>query len=71
MRASLIAGTILVLAGLLFLYLLRGLLIHIVLIALGVIGIVIAIVLIVVGLGLILGGAWSRGRWKRYTTVET
>jgi hypothetical protein len=70
-RASLIAGTIMVLVGLVFLYLLRGLLIHVILLVLGVIGIVIAIALIVVGLGLILGGGWGRGRWKRYITVET
>jgi hypothetical protein len=71
MRASLIAGIILVLVGLFLLYLLRGLLIQIILLALGVIGVVIAIILVIIGLGLIFGGMWGRGRWKRYITVET
>jgi Na+-driven multidrug efflux pump len=60
-----------VVLGFLLLYFLRGLLARLIVLILGVIGIVIALVLIAVGLGLIFGGRWARGRWRRYVTVET
>lgn len=61
---------VLLLVGLLLLYLLRGLVWHILVLLVQVIGIVVAIVLIIVGLGLLFGGRWRRGVWRRYV-VET
>lgn len=71
MRSSAILGLVMLVVGFLLLYLLRGLLVHFVFLILGAIGIVIALLLIAIGLGLIFGGSWGRGRWKRYVTVET
>jgi len=66
-RASAIAGLVLLVAGFLLLYLLRGLFIKIIVALIDVAGIVIALALILVGLGLIFGGRWFRGRWRRFT----
>jgi len=71
MRSSTILGFVMVVAGLFLLYILRGLLVHLIVLILGVAGIVIALLLIAIGLGLIFGGWWARGRWKRLVTVET
>jgi len=56
-----------VVLGFVLLYLLRGLLVHLIALILGVIGIVIALLLIAIGLGLIFGSWWARGRWRRFT----
>jgi len=54
-----------VLVGLVFLFLLRHLLVQVIVVLIGVIGLVIAFALIVVGLGLIFGGFWIKGRMIR------
>ena len=71
MRSSAILGSVMLVLGLALLYLLRGLVVHLIVLILGAIGIVIALLLIAIGLGLILGGPWGRGRWRRYGTVDT
>ena len=71
MRTSAVLGVVMLVLGFLLLYFLRGLLAHLIVLILGVIGIVIALLLIGIGLALIFGGPWGRGRWKRYVTVET
>jgi hypothetical protein len=59
-----------VVLGFVLLYLLRGLVVRLIVLILSVFGIVIALALIAVGLALIFGGPWGRGRWKRYVTVD-
>jgi hypothetical protein len=66
-----VVGTVFVLVGLIFLYLLRHLLVQVIVVLIGVIGLVIAFALIVVGLGLIFGGFWIRGRMRRYLVVSS
>jgi hypothetical protein len=60
MRSQVVFGLVLVLAGLVVLYLLRGVLFDLILLVLGVLG-------VLVGLGLVFGGLamifWSRRAW--------
>jgi len=71
MRSFAILGLVMVVLGFVLLYFLRGVFVHLIVLVLGVIGVIIALLLIAIGLGLIFGGRWARGRWRRYVTVET
>jgi len=55
-----------VVMGFLLLFLLRGLLLQVIVVVIGVIGLVAGFALIVVGLGLIFGRRTLRGRIRRY-----
>jgi hypothetical protein len=60
MRSQSILGFVLVLAGLVLLYVLRGVLLDLILLVLGFLGVLLAIVLVAGGLALIF---WPRRRW--------
>jgi hypothetical protein len=60
MRSQVILGVVLLLSGLFLLYLLRGLLFDLIILALEFIGLLIAFAFIVGGIGLIF---WSRRGW--------
>jgi len=60
MRSQTILGVVLVVAGLLLLYALRGVLVGLVLLVLVFLGVLLAFLLVAAGLGLIY---WSRRRW--------
>jgi hypothetical protein len=60
MRAQPILGLILVLAGLVLLYVLRGVFVDLILLVLGFLGVLLALILIAVGLAMVF---WSRRRW--------
>ena len=60
MRSQPIFGFVLVLAGLVLLYVLRGVFISLILLVLGSLGVLLALVLIAGGLAMIF---WSRRRW--------
>jgi hypothetical protein len=60
MESSDVIGLVLVLFGLALLYLLRGVLIQLIVLLLGVVGVVIALVLVFGGLAMIF---WPRRRW--------
>lgn len=60
MRSGAILGVVLVLAGLLLLFILRGVLLQLILLVLGVIGVFVGLVLVLGGLAMIF---WSRRRW--------
>jgi hypothetical protein len=62
MRGSSVAGLVLIAIGFIILFLLRGLLVRVILLLLGVFGLVIGFALIVIGLGLIFGGRAVK-RW--------
>jgi phosphoglycerol transferase MdoB-like AlkP superfamily enzyme len=68
-RRSAAIGVVFLLAGLLVLYLLRHLLFQVIFVLLGIVGLLIGFVLIVVGLGLIFGTFWMRGRMRRFLAV--
>jgi hypothetical protein len=55
MRSASVLGIVLVAIGVLLLYLLRSLLIHVIVVLLGIGGLVVGLIFIVVGLGLIFG----------------
>jgi len=60
MRPQPILGLVLVLAGLVLLYVLRGVFVDLILLVLGFLGVLLALVLILGGLAMIF---WSRRRW--------
>jgi hypothetical protein len=64
MRSSQLLGAVLFLAGLILLYLLRGVLFSLILLLIGFVGVVIAFILIFVGLGMLFfGGRRWRVNW--------
>jgi len=62
MRSQTVLGVVLVLAGLVLLYLLRGVLLDLILLVLGFLGVLLGLLLVAGGLALIF---WSRRRWRR------
>jgi hypothetical protein len=60
MRSQQILGVVLVLAGLVLLFVLRGVFIDLIVLVLGFLGVVLAFVLILGGLAMVF---WSRRRW--------
>ena len=60
MRSETILGVVLVLAGLVLLFILRGVLFQLILLVLGVIGVIVGLVLVLGGLAMIF---WSRRDW--------
>jgi hypothetical protein len=60
MRSQVILGVVLVIAGLVLLYVLRGVLVDLILLVLGFLGVLLALGLIAGGLALIF---WSRRAW--------
>jgi uncharacterized protein YjeT (DUF2065 family) len=63
MRSSVIPGLVLLLAGLVLLYILRGVFVNLIVLVLGFVGVILALALIVIGLGMIF---WPRRRWRRF-----
>ena len=66
MRGLQVVGVLLIVAGIIMLYLLRGPLVSLILLVLEFLAIVIALILVIVGVALLLGGCWARRRfWMR------
>ena len=63
MRSSVVTGLVLLLAGLVLLYVLRGVFVSLIVLVLGFVGVILALALIVIGLGMIF---WPRRRWRRF-----
>ena len=62
MRSQQVLGIVMLLAGLVLLYLLRGTVFQLILLVIGFLGVVLAVILIVAGLGMVLFGG-RRWRW--------